>query len=294
MTTPTIPFVWKEDIGDTLQILDTLSDKIIYQVNARNGTPLYFYSDLKDDVCFDKKCRPIDLKIYWNITGRYGGFMLENEEFLSRREHEAFDSTDYQRLHALLADPMLPFTNVSFEQLVDHGTQNDHPVDAISGATARQLSNFVVEGAAYTTYLLWTALYGSANQTVQHATERQLNNDLLLKILKSVSSTDQIWALNRINTNGQMDPMIEQRLIQLIRGDEFFVSYSAISLIRPTHLQSKSLQLSLFSIYKESMSNNRKPILERLYLAPELDRDLVQKSHELLPKLNGNELGQWL
>jgi hypothetical protein len=47
------------------------------------------------------------------------GFCLEDGEFLSRRDHEAFDTTDYQRLHTLLADPLLPFSNLSFDQLVE-------------------------------------------------------------------------------------------------------------------------------------------------------------------------------
>ena len=295
LTTPTIPFDWEVDITDTSEILDTLSGKVIYQVNSHDGIPLYFYQEVRDDVCFDKKCRPIDLKIYWNITGRYFGFGLEHGEFLSRREHKAFDNTDYLRLHTLLADPMLPFGNISFEQLVNINEQKDDLVDGVTGATSKNLSQYVVDGAAYTTYLLWTTIHGPTKEIVKLSTERQLNDLLLLKILESTSSLDRIWALKKIRGSDKIEAPIEEKLIELIAGEDFFVSYTAINCISSSHLQSDYLQNGLFSVYARSKSNNiRKPIIEKLYSAPVLNQELLLKSYELLPKLNGNEVSHWL
>ncbi|MBK8501610.1 MAG: hypothetical protein IPL46_05035 [Saprospiraceae bacterium] len=221
----TIPFDWELDIADTVEILDTVTGDVVYQVISKKGYPLYFYQEVADNVCFDNKCRPIDLKIYWNITGRYFGFMLEDGEFLSRRDHEAFDSTDYNRLHTLLADPLLPFFNLSFEELVDQKDVNSDQVDGVTGATSKQLSDYVVEGAAYTTYVLWTGLYGSARTVVRHTTESHLDNKLLSKILESSSSMDHIWALGKINGSEKLDSSIEKRLLKLIEGDDFFVCH---------------------------------------------------------------------
>lgn len=295
LTPSTIQFEWKSDVADTSEIIDTVTGESIYRVTSKEGYPLYFYQVVADDVCFDNKCRPINLQIYWNITGRYFGFMLEDGEFLSRRDHEPFDTADYLRLHHLLADPMLPFANVRFEELVDSSeTSDSSQVDGLTGATSRQLSAYVVEGAAYTTYVLWSALYGSAKALVEQATRSQLNKDLLLKILESPSSIDHIWGLKKIDALEKIDLSIEERILMLIGGEDFFVSYTAINWISPVHLQSFTLQDGLFDVYSKSQSNIRKPILDKLYGAPQLSPKVLLKSYELLPGLNGNELGQWL
>lgn len=190
---------------------------------------------------------------------------------------------------------MLPFGDISFEQLVDLNDQEHDIVDGITGATSKQLSQYVVDGAAYTTYLLWTTLYGPAQELVKLCTERQLNEHLLLKILESNSSLDQIWALKKIRDSEKLDFLIEKKLIEVIAGEDFFVSYTAINSISSLHLQSDYLQNGLFSVYAKSKSNNiRNPIVEKLYSAPVLNQELLLKSYELLPKLNGNELSQWL
>ena len=57
--------------------------------------------------------------IYWNITGRYLGFELPVGEFLSKSEHKPFSEEEYERLNDLLADPSLPFGEISFNSLMD-------------------------------------------------------------------------------------------------------------------------------------------------------------------------------
>ena len=294
LSQPTVALDWQLEAGDTMEIIDPDTKKTIYQVFSAQGYPIYYYQHVVDNVCFDSKCRPIQLNLYWNITGRYLGFCLENGEFLSRRDHKEFDTSDYHRLHALLADPLLPFRNVSFDQLVEPERSDSDEVDAVSGATSKQLSAYVVEGAAYTTYLLWSVLYGSAQDVVRQKTESQLDNELILKILGSPSSLDQIWGLNRIDPGSLLTAMIEQRLLKIIGANEFSVAHSAINAISQTHLRSGDLQQGLFAIYQEGQSNLRKPILDKLDLAVELDQSVLDNSYNLLPNLNGNELGQWL
>jgi hypothetical protein len=290
----TIPFDWESVETDTLQLLDTMTDEVLYRVSTGEDMPLYFYHDLATDVCFDQKCRPIQLKVFWNITGRYLGFELVDGEYLSRRDHEAFEASDYERLHFLLADPLLPFAKISFEELIDQARDGNAEVDAISGATTKQLSEYVVEGAAYTTFVLWNTIYGPLQAVIADQVERELTPALLSKILQSSSSFDQLWGLQRIDSSAVLDRTIEKSLLAIIDGADYFVAYTAINSIDSRQLRSHSLQDGLFSIYERGNRNLRSHLVKKLNEADKMSPALIANSRNILGDLNGNELGHWL
>ncbi len=294
LTEFTIPFDELDEFLDTVTISDTQSANTLYQVNSKEGYPLFYFQQVTDDVCFDSKCRPIDLTIYWNITGRYLGFLLENGEFLSRRDHDEFNADDYQTLHQLLADPHLPFSDLTFEELVNQQDSDYENVDGTSGATSKDIAAYVVDGAAYTTFLLWKNIYGPSQIAVQSATKKQLHPKLIWHILRSPSHIDQLWALRTIEPDEKLNPEIEKRILKLIEKEDFYVSLTAISILSEYHLRSEKLQHGLFSIYEKKPSGIRKPILEKLSEASSISPELISASYLILPKLNGTELDQWL
>ena len=90
-------------IGDstdvmTVSIIDSLAGQEILQASTSSGTPLHYYIELQTGVCFDNKCRPLNIVVYWNITGRYLGFELMNGEFLSKYDHEPFSQKEYEHV----------------------------------------------------------------------------------------------------------------------------------------------------------------------------------------------------
>ena len=73
----------------TLEYQVALQDSVsksdlLYKVSSIDGTPIFFYRKVFSPVCFDNKCRPLTVNLYWNITGRYLGFELPDGEFLSK------------------------------------------------------------------------------------------------------------------------------------------------------------------------------------------------------------------
>lgn len=290
----TIPFDWDTTITTTVTFLDSISGDFIQQVKTPDGAPLYYARDIVTNVCFDNKCRPLDLTIYWNITGRYLGFRLPEEEFLSRYDHEPFNEEDYLRLNALLADPHLPFRGVSFEELIQPAEIDTAGVDGVSGATAKSLSAYVVEGAAYTTYTMWKIVYGPTQSIVRSKTEEQMTPALLTQILNSPSSDDKIWGLRKIDESQQLSPSVADALLEIIGSEDFFPAYSAIEMLKPIHLTSDSLQIQLFSKYKQVNYSLRKPIIEKLKEAPEISPAVINKSRKMLEELSGEQLGHIL
>jgi hypothetical protein len=290
----TIPFDWDTTATSATPFYDSISGDFIQQVKTLDGTPLYFSRDVMTSVCFDDKCRPLDLTIYWNLTGRYLGFRLPEEEFLSRYDHEPFTTEDYIRLNSLLADPHLPFRNVSFEELIQPAEIDAARVDGVSGATAKSLSAYVVEGAAYTTYTMWNIVYGATQSLVKEITEKQLTPALLARILQSPSGEDQIWGLRKINGSKKMETNVADALLKIIGSEDYFPAYTAVEALQPVHLTSENLQIQLFSKYATVNYSLRKPIMDKLKEAPEISPEVINKSRELLEDLNGEQLGQIL
>ena len=290
----TIPFDWDSLQCDTLYFQDSLSGLEVFQIKSLEGIPLFFGQDISTDVCFDNKCRPLHATVYWNITGRYLGFMLAEDDFLSRRDHDPFKMEDYEQLHSLLADPFLPFAGISFEELIQPMVMEGEGVDGISSATSKNISSFVVEGAAYTTYTLWNIIHGPIQNMISGLTDSELTQSLLTLILKSSSSEDKIWALKKINNVKHLDPKVEEQILQIIEGGDFFVTHTAINELQPHHLGSETLQDGLIARYQKINPNLRKPIFQKLQEAPVISPLVVIKTRDLLIQLNGMQLGSVL
>jgi hypothetical protein len=290
----TIPFDWDSQPKISRTFTDTLTGDIIYQARTSDSIPLFYAKDIFTSVCFDNQCRQLNITVYWNITGRYLGFKLPEKEFLSRQDHEPFNNEDYQQLNALLADPYLPLAKVSFDELIEQSHGENTGVDGVSGATSRDVLDYVVKGAAYTTFTLWNIIHGPSKVLVRNLAEQEITPSLLALTLKSPSSEDRIWGLDNIDAFKELDEQVTDALLQNISGVNFFVAYSAINVITPIHLKSEPLQIQLFSIYEKVNYNLRRLIIEKLWEAPAISQEVIDMSRDVLKELNGEQLGYLL
>mgnify|MGYP000023508259 CR=1 FL=1 len=155
---------------------------------------------------------------------------VPKEEFLSKYDHEHFSDLEYKRLNKLLANPDLPFNNISFEKLTKPSNTNDD-LDAISGATAKNVSEIVIKGAAYTTYKLWKIINGSSMEMVSHLTENQLTPNLINLILKSPVTSDKIWVLDRIDESTELTSELKNSMLSIISGANFYMAHNTLEAI---------------------------------------------------------------
>ena len=268
-------------------IEDTTSAESIFLQKTKENIPLFFFKKIVGEVCSSKECRLLDIEIYWNITGRYLGFKLPKGEYLSKNDHEPFTEKEYLQLHSILADESLPLDKVSSGELLQ---KPELGVDAISGATSKSIVDMVVKGAAYTTFKLWNVVNGSTMDKVAEFTAKQLNPDLLYRILQSKNVADKLWALNRINSSLELTTELETKLLEIIASDDFSLSLIAIKVLSTDHLKSNDLQNKLFSIYSSTNHSKKTAILKKLEEATFLSQEIIKSSRQLLPELNGQQL----
>jgi hypothetical protein len=275
-------------------LLVSINDSLFRQEMPQKGgsasIPVNYYMELHTGVCFDNKCRPLKIRLYWNITGRYLGFELLNGEYLSKQDHEPFVPGEYEQLHRLLADPFLPLGNYAFEDLVGHSAPDDASVDGVSGATAKDVLAHVVPGAAYTTHKLYQIVHGPVQEQIMGLTESSLDPYLFTKILQSTEQTDRTWVLERLGLLQELNEVLIDGLMGVLLEDEYFQSYLLLKSLTATQLASKDLQLQLFKLIDRVEHGIETLIFDKLADAPQLDPAVVDHAIPLLEQLNGSQL----
>jgi hypothetical protein len=269
---------------------DSIANDTLYQVLSKEGFPLSYYRKIRTSVCFDNKCRLLKCVIYWNITGRYLGFELPKGEFLSKAEHKEFTREEYLRLGTLLADQLSPLGNLSYAELAPNPkptTNADDEVDGVSSATAKNVLEYVVEGAAYTTYKMWHVVYGPTQEDIVKLTEKSLTPDLVMILLQSPDLNDQIWVLNHIRGFVDITQELEAKLFSLISGSDYNLAERAIHAFDATAMKSERLQQRLFTRFEEGNYAIKKLIIARFKESSSLSAGVEKKLAESLKTLNG-------
>ncbi|SEJ65730.1 hypothetical protein SAMN05192553_107114 [Cyclobacterium xiamenense] len=274
----------------TVSINDSLYRQEMTPKEGAAGIPLNYFMDLHTGVCYDNTCRPLKIRVYWNITGRYLGFELLDGEYLSKYDHEPFSTMEYEELHRLLADPFLPLGTYSLEDLVGHSETDAHSVDGVSGATAKDVLEYVVPGAAYTTHKLYHVVHGPVQQQVMELTEKQLDPYLFTEILQSTDQSDRTWALERLGLLTKLDDSVIDALMGILLEEEYFQSYLVLKSLTSEQLESEELQLQLFKLIGKVDHGIENLIFDQLAEAAHLNPAVVDHSLANLSQVNGPQL----
>lgn len=260
---------------------------ILFQVRAASGLPIAYYKKIYTGVCFDNECRMLDIVLYWNITGRYLGFELPEGEFLSKFDHEPFTESEYERLHSLLADLLSPLGMYAYNELAPKPPVAEEEVDGVTSATSKDILEYVVEGAAFTTYTLRTLVYGPIQDEVESITRQALSEELVLRILQSPDISDKIWALGEVRDNVSLSPRLRDAVFGYINNESYSLAERAIDAIDGDELESDTLQMLLLEKFYETEYGLKKLILDKLKEAPQLDDKVKANLAENLKKWEG-------
>ncbi|MGV3503752.1 MAG: hypothetical protein ACO1O1_08590 [Adhaeribacter sp.] len=273
---------------------DSTFNDTLYQTLSKEGYPLSYYRNIQASVCFDDKCRLLDIILYWNITGRYLGFELPEKEFLSKSDHEPFRPGEYERLHQILADPQSPIAGFSYEQLTPRPANTLAGLDAVSTPTPPAVADHVVAGAAYTTYRLWHFVYGPTRQEVMKLTARELSPSLMQLILASPVETDKMWGLNHLKGYVALTPPLRAAVLGFIQQDNYSLAERAVNALDNKELADPALQLALLDKFYSTGYSIKKLLIDKLKEAPALDRQAASRLAKNLADLNGEILSRVL
>jgi hypothetical protein len=236
----------------------------LYQYLSESGFPVYYARNIRTSVCFDNQCRLLDIKLFWNPTGRYLGFELPKEEYLSKHDHDPFTEEEYIRLNELLSDPDLPLGNFAYNEIMMASEVPKEEIDGISGATSKDLLEYVVEGAAYTTHKLYKIIYGETRELIADWTKSCSDEEFIGLIINSRNYRDKIWGLELVKGRLWMYPEIKRLIWELAGSDDYSLSEKAVNTLSPRDLEDEKSQLELMAYFSKFDYGRRNWLIQLL------------------------------
>ncbi len=286
MNQPSISSKITKVVPQIIDFKDTIPNDTLLIHLTENCIPVNYSRKIVIGVCIESKCRLVNIELFWNITGRYLGFELPENEFLSKTEHDPFSAVEYDRLHILLADPLSALANYSLDELVPANESLEIKVDAVSSATIAAVLDYIVEGAVYTTYTLWHIVYGSTKREIENLTAKKLNSELVLKILESDNLEDKIWVLNHFSSKMKITPELQNKLLRIISGTDVYLAERSLNVLRPVSL-TDDIQIELIRIFNDTGFLQKRLIFQKLGKVPELNSNVVTYFSSELKTMNG-------
>lgn len=209
----TLEEAWKavsqaQQVG-TFSNKDTLLEHRLYLLSDTAGQPQLFYADILTPVCIDGVCKPVFIELYWDLTGGYAGYGVYEENPLTKYDHEEFLPEDHQKLNRLLADNNSVLRRKELSDLFDEQPTEvkkiefqGEELDAVSGATKKEIKESIVEGALYSCYTLWHLIHGEASQKIEHYLDSIYNEGVEKRFLFSDYEPYQYYALRAMESEG--------------------------------------------------------------------------------------------
>lgn len=183
---------------------DSLVTHCIELLSNKNKEPLFFYADIETPVCADGECKLAKIKIYWNLLGNYVGYGIDTKTPLTKNEHDPFTSADYKKLHQLLGDRHSILERREMDDLIDEvpvvgeALKTYKGVDAISGATKKEIKESVVKGGLYSCYTLWHLANGDVVKEMQKQLKSMYSDAINDYFLKSAYVDYQEYGLKNL------------------------------------------------------------------------------------------------
>ena len=222
---------------------DTLT---IYYTTA--SYPEAVSRNIRTAVCIDSLCRLVDIRLFWEITGKFLGYSLPSGEELTKREHTPFTETDYKKLTEILCD--------SSSQLGFYSPSEIHPVkqsvtktDGITGATAPDLASWIVPEAAYTSFTIWHLTYGATRDSIMaYSKNHLLSNQLLINLLQTSNPYNQMKALHWIGVSRRNDNQFIEYALAILHSSNYLLSRHALKFLKRTSIDKERLQKEVIAL----------------------------------------------
>lgn len=275
-------------IPHVIDFKDTIPNDTLLEHIGETSIPIMFSRKILTSVCIDSECRLLNIELFWNTTGRYLGFELPAGEFLSKTKHKVFSSSEYDRLHLLLSDPLSGLAHYSIDELVPVIDSSKNKIDAVSSATIAAVLDYIVEGAVYTTYTLWHIVYGTTRHEIEKYTTERLTSEIVLELLNSTFLEDQVWALNHISDKMEINSDLKNKLLTYISGDDIYLAERSLNALKSETLNNKEIQVRLAKIFQNAGFLQKRLITQKLKNVPILYPDGVGIIAGELNKLNGS------
>nr|WP_295922950.1 hypothetical protein [uncultured Dyadobacter sp.] len=222
---------------------------------------IHWYRRVATEVCLTGDCRPIEVGIFWDCTGDFEGLEVFKEP-LTKTDHSDFTTWDYRKLVSILKNDWSPLREYALSELVDE--KKEEGVDAVTGATKREIAEAAVEKAVYTTHTLWHLIHLGEKEQLAKLTARRLSEGPLLdNLLRPGRARYQPFLLDLFG-QGQLPqtPTTESLVFDaLANTTDPTLKAPALAALRSLDLSSPEVQDRFATIYQTQNPAQKAEIL---------------------------------
>jgi hypothetical protein len=176
-------------------------------------------------------------------------------------------------LMSILKDDWSPLREYSLSELVDEKPADG--VDAVTGATKREIAEAAVEKAVYTTHTLWHLIHvGEKEQLAKLTAQRMTQNHQMQKILSANRTKFLPFFLDMFGQGHiPQDAFTESIVLDgLTESTDPTLRTIALNALQQLDFSTPEMQDRLAVIYKAKKQPERVEILTRLKPAPGLSK----------------------
>lgn len=278
------------------QGMDSLLFHQLELLSDSQGNPLLFYSNIHTPVCIDGSCKPMYIEIYWNLVGDYVGYGVFQEELLTKFDHELFENADYERLHTLLLDNNSILKRKQLSDLFDVNakpaekiTYQGKEVDAVSGATKKEIKESVVEGALYSCFTIWHLVHGEVRNEMRRYTDSIYSPELARYFLNSSYEAYQLYAIQQMDSLMMAQSL--PRLLEICAGAKPLTRIYLLKKLPRSLWRRRVIKEKLYPAFAELDVNTQTLLLKKLEYA---DPTVVEELSEQGAEMTKNQLKMYL
>jgi hypothetical protein len=161
--------------------------------------PVGYVSHIETPVCSDTLCALMDIKVFWSLAGGYWGFDTIPMKPLTKNDHLKFDEKDYEKLHELLLDEQSILRRRHKDDLFEKEQKRvSQVVDAVTGATAKEVKEAVVDGAVYSSYTIYHLVHSQLSAVIREDLEKHLWDQVKGKMSKSERIDERVFFTRKL------------------------------------------------------------------------------------------------
>jgi hypothetical protein len=232
------------------------------------GAPRFFYADIETPVCADGECKLAKIKVYWNLLGNYVGFGVFEKTPLTKNEHDPFTHADYKKLHQLLGDRYSVLERRKMDDLIDEvpivgaALKTYKGIDAISGATKKEIKESVVKGGLYSCYTLWHLANGAIVKAMKSHLETIYSDAITNYLLQSSYLDYQEYGLKKLSKE-KFEEHIED-VIRIFHTTSPITRAYILKKIPRELFQKEIVTMNFYSKFHEVDKNTRTQLIAKM------------------------------
>jgi hypothetical protein len=264
---------------------DSLSGPELFELQDKNGLPIWFGRHIFKDVCISGKCKMIRLWLFWDGAGNYLGMQVPEQEPLTKSDHTPFEPEDYEKLKGILRDTASILKDLKQEDLIIVPDTIDpymaYEVDGYTAATQPALAEVVVKDAVYTCHTLWHTVYGPVQTEIHQIMESRISEEFLAKMFESQKPEYISWAIESVEKHPEYHAGFYSKIMEFISSENSALANQALSYFQPELLADTAVQLQLIQVMPDSDTSIKYEILWKFISLGQIHQKAVVKLLEM-------------